>query len=257
MKEEIINHEGKEYVSIQEFAKRKRTTIQTIYSYIRKKKLTVSDPAKKGGKYLEWKTQGRKYDIVRKKNEKTTPHAKRASKDRDFFKPQTSDEPKPAELENLPKPQENNMPDLPGNNLLSSVNLSLINPKDHPDCWMTDPETLDVLYDAHHHPMLDWDKVKAKLTAVSYQLKIDQLAGSLVPKDELMITIEAVSQVFLAGISSIPARYGSIFIAEAEKIFGREATPEEQMRMNKILVTESRRLCETMQGELRKMKSDE
>lgn len=261
VKEDVVSSGGKEYVSVVEFANRVEVTRQTIYGYINKGILKVSDPHKDGSKLLDWEKESVKFKTAWRKNMKRNPNKKQirvkdAAKkkkvpfDAVMIQKKANGEVKLAELN---ASTESTIPstDVPDN---PSDLVMKINPWDHPDCWLLVAEgATNPILDPKGLPMLDWDRMKTKMMAESYAFQLDVKRGQYISKEDCIASLSALVQMVLSTLAVIPSRYGSTFVAFAERDMGKEMTAEGRQSVNTILAGASKKIVDDIRREAEKI----
>ena len=244
-----IKFEGKQLVSIKEFAKRKGTTKQNIQNKLDAGILQAVKPNGYNIRYLDWDTQSVLYDTSVKRRRKTT------------IKPTTQNTIVKIKEEKINKPQltgveEVKLPDIVPPNTNEITNLGEIDPEDHPDCWYFNPEGMPVLNPQTGKKMLDYDKLKIKLISQKYQFDLDKDRGKYVEKDSIIRASQGISKIIASYIESIPQRYASIIIATMSQITKHKFTNEEEAIIRNLLVDTGKNTLESMRQEFLKITGD-
>jgi len=225
-----ITHNGREYVSVAEFTERVNSTRQTITSYIRQGILKSEDVQKNGNRFLDWTTESVKYRVARSnKNAKGGAGRKKKNKstlirDSSIKTPSVSD---------LNIPNENNdMPDINVSDVV--VDISKIDIYENKDCWLLDSYG-EPLRDSDGKPRLDYDRVKAKYTAQTYQVRLGKESGSLIPQEQVIDTCLLLSTIYHTNLDLIPAICTAQIVAKIESHLHIEISPELQTEITNIL----------------------
>lgn len=245
MKEDRLVHNGKEYLSRQEFAKRVGCSLPTIDRYLRAGKLVYSDPQKKGQYYLEWTSQSVMYEQARRQKNNKTPKAKRYVKASGSVKTPTVDN---IELPSVDEPDVNDIQ-------LSELVFDTANfdYDAHKDCWMMQ-DSDNPMRDADGKPLIDWEKFKNKVSSLTIQFKLDKEMGKLIPKEEQVFALNGILRILKTMIDSIPNKYASVLIARAESLSGHEFNTQEQTQIRNDLRKVPIDLFENVQSEIEKLK---
>lgn len=240
-----ITIDGREFVSVSEFARREERIASCINRYIRKGILDAITVEEYGILYMDWEKQSHKY-------KEYIFSAKSISKENRY----TAVAAEPTE----PKVAS---PSIPSNDMepldrdAPVVDLASIDPALHADCWIRDGHGKPMIVPGTNTPRIDWEMLKKKLTAVSYQLKIDIERGRYVEKDTLTRFFIALAKILQTKISSIPSRYGAIFIATAEDMKDVSFSAAETKELDNILANEGASILKDIQSDLRKFMQDE
>lgn len=245
----IIQYEGKEYVSATEFAKRFGITLQSVMNSVRNKTIECIHINGNRASYFDWETQKINYmRYLKVKGKSGRKHISTIDKATVLSMPKAPEIKEDNEA--VPTIAEANIPNMPK----SIINISALNPNDYPDCWLKDPMTGDPLYNSvTNNPELDYDKLKQRLTAEKYQLDIDQKRGKFIERDELTRSIISISNIINAGLAAIPQRYGAILIAEAERMSGYEFSSDERAIIRNVLKNEAANIMNSIRTEIENM----
>lgn len=240
-----IIKDGKEFVSVSEFARREERIPSVINRYIRTGTLDAVKVEEYGILYMDWEEQSRKY-------KEYIFSSKSCSKANRYTA--VAAEPSAPEIE---------VPNIPSNEIEDPtrqapiVDLASIDPMAHSDCWIRDGHGDPIYVPGTNTPRIDWEFLKKKLTAVSYQLKIDIERGKYVEKETLSRFFTALAKILQTKISSIPSRYGAIFMATVEDMKECSFTPDEAKELDNILIKEGSSILKDIQSDLKKFMQDE
>lgn len=256
MNESVRNHQGREYVTITEFAYRVGCTRMTVHNRIKAGVLQGIHIDRTRELWLDWETQHRQWLLCQKSSgRKVGKPAKKKASGKTGRKKTTTEM---ATIKSL-KPAAARLPSAPsieaeekipkGEDL---VDLSRINPEDHKDCWLLE-DGKPVINPLTKEPTLDYDMLKLKLVAQKYQLDLDEKRGKLVEKEELSRSMLAISHVIIAALNSIPQRYEALLTAKAESISGYSFTPKERAEIRDVLKNEAAAITGSISRELEKI----
>lgn len=200
-REETTTYGNKEYVTIDEFARRVTAGRRTIARRISEGKLKTRKFDGRRTQYLEWETSKRMWDMLPHDAQKI--NAARNSRDKRYGKPTA--EPKSPEVfqpsASVPELGDDVIPDI--------VDLSTFDKGRYADCLV--PGTSE----------FDYDKLKLRLTAETYQQKLQKDRGQLVEKDEIVSWAKKLGIMVNTGLESIPQKYTSTLIAQVQGIISR------------------------------------
>lgn len=241
--ENSIKYQGKQLVSINEFAERKGTTKQNIQRLIKQGDLVVTKPNGYNIRYLDWDTQSIAYDTRKKKPRKNNSNLVKLDEEK-IKKPK---------LTGVDKVK---LPDIITPNTETMTNLGEIDPDDHPDCWYFDAEGQPIHNPQTGKKMLDYDKLKIKLISQKYQFDLDKDRGKYVEKDSLIRASKGISKIIASYIESIPQRYASIIIATMAQITDHEFNQDEEALIRNLLVDTGKNTLESMRQEFLKIIED-
>lgn len=200
--------DGREYVSVDEFARRTGCSAATIYGRIRLGLIPTETFGKKKI-YIDWELGNKAYQIhpasvtfkrstyekreAKKAREKGVPYAKA---EEHVSKPSTS-----VSIPSVDSSLEMRME--------KTVDISSIDPSLLEDCTI--------------NGMVDWDMAKKKLTALTYAFDLDAKKGKYVEKAAIHRWALGMSKIIESALASIPNRYSAILNAELIEILEREA----------------------------------
>lgn len=220
-REDVTTFNHKEYVSIIEFAKRLDAGVSTVRRKISEGKLPARTFDGRKTMYIEWESGRAIWNMMH--HDKQRSAAGRSSNEKRYGKP--SEEPsKPAVVE--PKVQ---MPDITNDVIQEIVDLSSFDKEQYADCVLPNGE-------------FDYDKLKVRLTAETYQQKLKKERGELVEKTEVMNWARKIGTMLNSGLESIPQKYTSVLIAKVQSIVAQrlerpdfEFTEKERTEIRTIL----------------------
>lgn len=191
----IYNH--KEYVTIDEFAKRVGAGRRTILRRLSEGKLQARSFDGRKTKYLEWESSKKMWDMLPHDPQKI--NAGRSSNSKRYGKPGT--EPKKPEVITPTV----GIPDLDNDVIPEIIDLSSFDKAKYRDCLNEEGE-------------FDYDKLKTRLTAETYQQKLHKERGQLVEKTEIINWAKKLGTMVNTGLESIPQKYTSVLIAQVQSI---------------------------------------
>lgn len=241
--EDNIKFEGKQLVSIKEFAKRKGTTKQNIQNKLDAGILQAIKPNGYNIRYLDWNTQSVLYDTSVKRRRKQNNTIVKIKEEK-IKKP------------TLKSVEDVKLPEIVPPNTNEITNLGEIDPEDHPDCWYFNPEGMPVLNPQTGKKMLDYDKLKVKLISQKYQFDLDKDRGKYVEKESIIRASQGISKIIASYIESIPQRYASIIIATMAQLTKHKFTNEEEAIIRNLLVDTGKNTLDSMRQEFLKITGD-
>lgn len=193
MESDIIHSDGKQYVSRKEFAKRVGIGERTMKTLTTTGKIPTTTFKKCGVKYIEWETG---YAIWKQlpKNRQRQAAGKASALKRKAGKVK-----EPAVVEPSVPELSAEMPEQIALEDLSTFDLSK-----YSDC-VIDGE-------------MDYDKLKMRLTAETYQLKLDKERGLLLDKTDVVTWARNIGSILSNSLEAIPQRYTAILTAKCQMI---------------------------------------
>lgn len=199
---------GREYVSVEEFARRTGCSAPTIYSRIRLGLIPTENFGKKKI-YIDWELGSKAYNVrPAAVTFKRSTYEKREAK----------------------KARESGIPYARAEEHVSSPSTSVSIPSVDSSLEMKMEKTVDIssidpslLEDCTINGMVDWDMAKKKLTALTYAFDLDAKKGKYVEKATIQRWALGMSKIIESALSSIPNRYSAILNAELVEILEREA----------------------------------
>lgn len=251
MNENSITFKGKEYVSAGEFAKRVGTTPQTINKFIRENKLFAQDVQKKGKRLLEWQTQSSAYAVIAANN-KSKGGGGRPKKKKAISPLISTNDIKEPEVKTigLAAIKDLEVEEITPNE--TTIDLSQLDPYDNQDCWTFDNNGLPIL-DSNGNPLIDYERLKTKVMAQTYQVKLAREIGDLIPKEELISTVQGVTTVLKSAVDNIAQKYSAQIIATCESITRHEFTSEEHTKVMNVMRHVPKEIFPSIQNELDKL----
>jgi len=244
-----VSSNGKEYVTATEFAKRVDSTPNTIYLFLRKGYLQAQDIQKNGMLYLEWASQAVAYKVARgRNNSKGGSGRRKKNVSNPIMHTNSIQNPNVKGL--ALAVEDNSIAEINASD--NVIDLSTINPYDHKDCWLLDGNN-EPIRDPDGKPKLNYEELKTKVTVQTYKIKLDKETRSVIPKEELLTTIQGICTVLKSAIDNIPQRYGATLIAVAESITGHEFTSTEHTQVMNTLRSLPKEIFPSIQAELTKM----
>ena len=258
MKDGKRRYKGREYVTCVEFARRVGSTRQTVYNRLKKGLLQGVHIDGSKEIWLDWEAQKRQWTL-------RAPQDGRPVGSRNSPGKSVRGAVSPAPIRRIEKPRtpQAEVPSVPSIASMDEkvrgddiIDLSRIDPEDHKDCWLLDKDCEPIRSAATGEPLLDYDRLKLKLTSITYQLDIDEKRGKLVAKEELTRSMMAISSILANGLQSIPRRYSSIMVAYAERISGHRFTPDEKAGMQELLKDAAASIIASIRAEVSKLEED-
>ena len=105
--------------------------------------------------------------------------------------------------------------------------------------------------------VFDYDRLKARLTAETYEFKLEKEKGLHIPKQEVQRTSMAIAGVIRTNLEAIPSRYTAAFIALAESFSGYQFSNEEKTELRNRLKDVAPQVMLSIQTEIRNLADDE
>lgn len=235
-----MKHNGREYLTVYEFSKRKEVAPKTIYRYIEEGKLSTCEVDHTGKQYLDWETESAKYEIARAhKINKTSKNKRKTIGNPTIQTPEIENAEAPS-VKEVTIPEEKPVTD-----------LSKLNPDDYPDCWIMDGNK-PLVHPVTGQKMLDYDRLKLRLTSEKYELDIAVKRGEFVAKSDVILFFSTQNAMLRTFFDSIPQRHTSELLAYCERKTGHSFTTEEKVEVQNILKNETERSFHALQEETRK-----
>jgi hypothetical protein len=103
----------------------------------------------------------------------------------------------------------------------------------------------------------DYDRLKARLTAETYEFKLEKEKGLHIPKQEIMRSAKAIASIVKTNMEAIPSRYTAAFIALAESYSGYQFTNEQKTELRNRLKDVAPQIMVSIQSEIRNLVDDE
>lgn len=220
-REDVTTYQGKEYVSIEEFAKRVGAGKSTIKRKLSDGKLHYINIEGRKTRYLDWEASKRLWDLMphdaQKINAGKRSNAMRYGK----------------VAENAPKaPTVNSptvrVPDLEDEEMPNTLDLAAFDKTQYSDC-VVDGE-------------FDYEKLKTRLTAETYQQKLHKERGQLVEREEIVMWAQKLGTMLHNNLETIPQKYTAVLIAQVQTIVAQrldrpdfEFTPKERSDLRETL----------------------
>lgn len=223
----------REFITVIEFSKRTGTSLSTIKRYIRDGRLKADKIEELDNiKYLDWEKNKKLFyqnppsTMQGRNREKPETKAKRLlregssqiidiSKKKPIVKGPKVEEIREESLESITGPSE-------------GVEYPKINPEEYPECWVLDSEGNPVISALTGQKILDYDKLKKVLTAMSYDFDFKKKNGEYIPKSEFIAYIQTRQAALNSQLSTIPRRYGASAMAVAERLLNRRLSESEK-----------------------------
>lgn len=196
--EDIVMHDGKLYVSRKEFARRVDMSERTIVAYTNSGKIPTKKFKKNATKYIEWNSGKAIWDLLPKNHSAIEKGKKSADVHRKY--PKEVKEPKVVE----PKIADLGI-DMPELEILED--LSSFDPVKYSDCII--------------EGNMDYDKLKLRLTAETYQMKLDKERGLLLDKAVVVTWAKNLGSLLSSGLDAIPQRYTAILTAKCQTLVAK------------------------------------
>lgn len=235
-----VRHKGKEYLTPTEFAERKNTTVRTVNRYIASGRLSLSEVDHSGKRYLDWEAESPKFELAWMANRKAGMNRK---KDRIMA---TEEKVRTPSIGSAAAPDMRDL-EIP-EPARPVVDMSKLDPEAYPDCWiMVDGKAL--VHPATGQKMLDYDRLKLRLTAEKYQLDIDVKRGEYLLKSDAVLFFQSQAKMLRTFFDSIPQRHTSRFLAYCERVTGHEFTSQERHDIQEILRSETERSFTELKAE--------
>jgi len=105
--------------------------------------------------------------------------------------------------------------------------------------------------------VFDYDRLKARLTAETYEFKLEKEKGLHIPKQEVQRTSMAIAGIIKTNLEAIPSRYTAAFVALAESFSGYQFTNEEKTELRNRLKDVAPQVMLSIQSEIRNLADDE
>lgn len=199
-REDTTMYDHKEYVTIDEFAKRVGAGRRTIMRRLSEGKLQSRTFDGRRTVYLEWESAKKMWDLLPHDTQRI--NAGKRSNAKRYGKPMPEEPKKPqvyapsvptldAEMEEMPE----------------LIDLSTFDKAKYRDC-VIDGE-------------FDYDKLKTRLTAETYQQKLNKERGQLVERTDIVNWAKRLGTMVNTGLESIPQKYTSVLIAQVQAIVSR------------------------------------
>lgn len=219
MTESSIHRNGRELVTITEFAKRLGITRPAVYRALKKGLLFTTSVNGSSSQWLDWESQKVQYSTIKTYPQKSHINIRKMP------------EPKVPKIESM---KSDSIEEASTPNAQEAVDINKINPYDYPDCWLIgdsgpaiNPET--------KKPMLDYDKLKAYLTSVKYQLDIKKLRGELIEKKDVAFAIQDAMTILSTELESIPRKFTESILAFCEYQMHQKLSEDNRKMLSNML----------------------
>lgn len=201
-RDDITIHEGKEYISTFEFAKRVGASERTIRRKVNDGLLKSISFDGRRLKYIEWEVGKKMWEFMPHDSKCTKAGKASAAKKKGDKYGSPSKDPKEPVVQTPTVPSA----DLDGDVInIETLDLSTFDKNVYKDCIGDDGE-------------FDYDKLKLRLTAETYQQKLKKERGQLVEKTDIITWAKKIGIIVNNGLDSIPQRYTSVLIAQVQSI---------------------------------------
>lgn len=230
-------YQGKEYVSIEEFARRINEKTSIVNGWIIAGKIHATNINGYSMQYLDWETQKAIYNGFAKTK---------------YMKINGIPEKGMEYSGSIPSIR---IPTIPTQSLIDNIiDTSRINAWKYPECWIRDENSGRVVYNPEtNEPSIDYDMLKQYLTAQKYQFEIDKNRGMYVDKNELTRSMLSIAKIISSNLESIPQRYGAMIIATVEIITNHTFSDLERNTVANILKGEAENIMNSIKGEIEQL----
>ena len=237
MTETTIHRNNREYVTVTEFARRLDVTRASIYRCIKKGLLFPSDIKGSGSTWLDWETQKAQFATIKKFPQKTHADLKK----------------KTVNLKNLSTPKAPGIDAMEGNDFekeprrpSEEIDINTINPFDYPDCWFFD-DIGPIINHETGKPKLDYDKLKAYLTSLKYQLDIKKQRGELIEKHDVSFAIQDAMRILSTELSSIPRKFAEPMLAFVELQTHQKLSMNDRKMLTSMLQSKPKEILDSIE----------
>ena len=100
--------------------------------------------------------------------------------------------------------------------------------------------------------IFDYDRLKTRITAETYQFKLEKEMGMHIPKTDILDWAKTLATILKTNVDAIPSRFAAILIATAEKITKYEFTEEERVEVRNALKAIPAQIMLSIQAEMRR-----
>lgn len=227
---------GREYVSVIEFSRRSGVSVNTINKFIREKRLKTSREIGRK-RYLEWGKEYNKLKAIQQNNLLNSHGGARIkTKTRDVKTAETGET---EELEDLDE---------------TTTDIKQLfknfDPNDFKDCIAIDPMEGCPMRDADGKPILNWQTVDKKITAMIRNLELKRKEGELIKIDEVTRFLSIAFAKTRGKLSNIPDRYASRFVAFYQKESGGEVSNETITALKNVMTAETKNILADLSKEI-------
>lgn len=290
--EDVIKHEGAEWVSVREFCARLDAPYPTVNRYIREGRLQAKSIKGSKSKYLRWDTQSKQYTMIRSNPPSNKMRAKIADP------PEYKNKPRPEKQASEEKPKRGRgrppkekspaiaeepkrkrgrprkdaqfmaAPREPKADSAKCIEI----PAMLDDDMSSGGEIIDLskldplkypdcwfihdgkpLNDSNGIPVLDYVKLQNRLKAEKWAFELSKDKGEYVAKADVIISIQNIVKLIEKGLDTIPGRYTSRLIAEARRITDHEFTDEERTLIRSHLKNVSSEIMKSLQIDIKNL----
>lgn len=223
-----LKRKGREYVTGSEFARRMNVAKSTISEYIKKGKLQTTDiGGELKGTWLDYEQQKIQFLALARMPQRA-PKKNRKKKEEIVIKGKGT--PKPPSIKAIDTLEITEDRQIKG----EIIDANKLNPYDYPECWIFRDEK--VVYNPNTKlPMLDYEKLKAYLTNMKYQLDIKKAKEEVIDKRDVAFAISNCMQIFSKELIAIPRKYGDTIIAFLELKTKHKLSAEDRTELTNIL----------------------
>lgn len=242
---EITTIDGREHVSVDEFARRVDISRQTLEKKIRLGIIPIVRPDGKRARYIDWELGLKAWNM-------NPPNRKNVEAQKTVYAKKKGDSFAKAE-ESAGKP-------FIGSPKVASLEEGNIRKEKLIDINDIDPKLLE---DCKVNGSIDWDLAKKKLTALTYAYDLDVKKGKYIDKAEVQMWALTLSKILESNLSSIPNRYASILEAEVvttvRKLTGKvvDITDEMKGKMRERMENVAPEIFKSIQESLEKFNDEE
>jgi hypothetical protein len=242
---EITHIDGREFVTVKEFARREDVSEMTIEKKIKLGIIPVVYPDRKKKRYIDWELGDKAFNMnpPNRKNVEAQRLVKRKKKEDTYAKAKES--------AGSPSVSSPSIPSIEDESIRKEklIDISEIDPKLLEDCKV--------------NGTVDWDLAKKKLTAMTYAYDLDIKKGKYIDKAEVQMWALTLAKILESNLSSIPNRYASILEAEVvsmvRKITGKTVnlTDEIKSKMRERMENVAPEIFRSIQESLEKFNDEE
>lgn len=220
-REDVTVYRNKEYVTMKEFSVRVNASLTTVKKLCANGRIPHRTFDGRKTSYIEWESGKTIWDML--PHDTGRARAGRKSAEVKYGKPK-----KEAKEPVVSEPTVS-MPSLDNDVVQEVVDLSSFDKEKYADCVLPNGE-------------FDYDKLKLRLTAETYQQKLQRERGELVEKTEIVNWAKKLGTMINSGLESIPQKYTSVLIAKVQSIVAQrlehpefEFTEKERTEIRTIL----------------------
>ncbi len=234
---ETYRQNGKEFVSVKEFATRTGVKLNTIQKYIKERKLKISKEVGKK-RYLEWEREQKKLQNIVMNNALTREGNALISVSKTK-----------ADIETKETEEITDIKDLDTGIVDVKQLFKNFDEKDFEDCLAQTPDG-EIIKDSKGRTALNWTIVNKKITALIRNLELKRKEGELIRIDEVTTFLTLAYAKTRTKLSNIPERYISRFTAFYKKETGEELSNETATAIKNMLEAESKNILADLQKEI-------